>query len=185
MAGQNSAVLISIRPEWCRLIESGKKRIEVRKTRPSIPTPFRCFIYETKTVYVSKSRQNDLLVPVQWKSGMVIGEFTCDEIIDFWPGYAKGDDCLTFEEQEAYLGERGHGYGWHISDLLIYPKPRRLDSFLVKCRGTGNEQDPMCVSCPHLIFDNDGPMPYHRFCDTGRRTPLRKAPQSWCYFYGR
>lgn len=30
------AVLISIQPKWCELIASGKKTIEVRKTRPKI-----------------------------------------------------------------------------------------------------------------------------------------------------
>ena len=43
------AVLISIQPKWCELIASGKKTIEVRKTRPKIETPFRCYIYMTAT----------------------------------------------------------------------------------------------------------------------------------------
>ena len=30
------AVLISIQPKWCELIASGKKTIEVRKTRPKM-----------------------------------------------------------------------------------------------------------------------------------------------------
>ena len=42
------AVLISIRPEWVEKIVSGKKTIEVRKTKPSIPTPFKVYIYCTK-----------------------------------------------------------------------------------------------------------------------------------------
>lgn len=42
------SVLISIRPKWCGLIASGRKLIEVRKTRPKIETPFKCYIYETK-----------------------------------------------------------------------------------------------------------------------------------------
>lgn len=42
------SVLISIRPKWCELIASGKKTIEVRKTAPKLPTPFKCYIYETK-----------------------------------------------------------------------------------------------------------------------------------------
>lgn len=33
------AVLLSIQPKWCGLIASGKKTIEVRKTRPKIETP--------------------------------------------------------------------------------------------------------------------------------------------------
>ena len=42
------AIMISIHPKWCELIASGKKTVEVRKTRPKIETPFKCYIYETK-----------------------------------------------------------------------------------------------------------------------------------------
>ena len=44
----SKAVLISIRPKWCELIASGKKTIEIRKTRPKIETPFKCYIYCTR-----------------------------------------------------------------------------------------------------------------------------------------
>lgn len=40
-------VLISIRPEWCELIVKGRKTFEVRKTKPKLDTPFKCYIYET------------------------------------------------------------------------------------------------------------------------------------------
>lgn len=42
------AVLISIQPGWCELIASGKKTVEVRKTMPLLPAPFKAYIYETK-----------------------------------------------------------------------------------------------------------------------------------------
>ena len=45
------AVLISIRPEWCAKIASGEKTIEVRKTRPKLETPFKCYIYCTLPRY--------------------------------------------------------------------------------------------------------------------------------------
>ena len=43
----SKAVLISIRPQWCEKIASGEKTIEVRKTRPKLKTPFKCYIYCT------------------------------------------------------------------------------------------------------------------------------------------
>ena len=43
----NKAVLISIQPKWCELIASGRKTIEVRKTKPKILTPFKVYIYCT------------------------------------------------------------------------------------------------------------------------------------------
>ena len=41
------SVLISIRPEWCQKIASGEKTIEVRKKRPKLAPPFKCYIYCT------------------------------------------------------------------------------------------------------------------------------------------
>ena len=39
------AVLLSIRPEWAGKIASGEKTVEIRKNRPKLTTPFRCYIY--------------------------------------------------------------------------------------------------------------------------------------------
>ena len=41
------SVLISINPTWCEKIVGGEKTIEVRKTRPKMTTPFKCYIYCT------------------------------------------------------------------------------------------------------------------------------------------
>lgn len=41
----SKAVLISIRPKWCEKIISGEKTIEVRKTRPKMDTPFKCYFH--------------------------------------------------------------------------------------------------------------------------------------------
>lgn len=41
------SILISIQPKWCELIANGKKTIEVRKTKPKLETPFKCYIYCT------------------------------------------------------------------------------------------------------------------------------------------
>lgn len=42
------SVLISIQPKWVEKIAKGEKTIEVRKSRPKIETPFKCYIYCTK-----------------------------------------------------------------------------------------------------------------------------------------
>lgn len=95
------AVLLSIQPRWCGLIASGKKTIEVRKTRPKIETPFKCYIYQSKSkdtlIYVMKDGDNDYGTiyhgkPVFIKTlspysngneQKVIGEFTCDSISEY------------------------------------------------------------------------------------------------------
>ena len=45
----SKAVLISIRPGWCQKIMTGQKTVEVRKTRPKMDTPFKCYIYCTQS----------------------------------------------------------------------------------------------------------------------------------------
>lgn len=42
------SILLSIRPRYCELIASGKKKVELRKNEPKIKTPFKCYIYCTK-----------------------------------------------------------------------------------------------------------------------------------------
>lgn len=147
------AVMISIQPKRCELIASGQKTIEIRKTAPKLDTPFKCYIYCTKDKYqhlydlrpytngeisLSLTQHNKTsLVPQNYWNGKVIGEFVCDEVITLWAGYAgeHGDCCLTYDEMENYLGveENGitnkKGYGWHISDLVIYDKPKELSEF--------------------------------------------------------
>ena len=40
-------VLISIRPEWCGKIFTGRKNLEFRKAVPNIQFPFKCYVYCT------------------------------------------------------------------------------------------------------------------------------------------
>lgn len=108
------AVLISIRPKWCEKIISGEKAIEVRKTRPKLNPPFKCYIYKCG-------------------NGKVIGEFLCDEIINInGAGRIQSDaarpTCLKPAELHQYLGAV-IGFGWDISDLRIYDHPRDLWEF--------------------------------------------------------
>lgn len=81
------AVLISIHPQWCEKIFSGEKTIEIRKTKPNLSTPFKCYVYETKGRMTLKEK-----APAPWDgdemvnfyihegSGKIIGEFICDKI---------------------------------------------------------------------------------------------------------
>lgn len=115
--------MLSIRPKWCEKIASSEKTIEVRKTRPKMETPFKCYIYCT---------QGGVALGAWGKHGKVIGEFTCDRIYELAPINHAPDDvekqaCLTREEIVNYL--KGTGYGWHISGLRIYDEPRELSEF--------------------------------------------------------
>ncbi len=49
----SKAALISIRPKWVEKIANGEKTIEVRKTRPKLETPFKCYIYCTQDKHLA------------------------------------------------------------------------------------------------------------------------------------
>ena len=137
----SKAVLISIRPEWVKKILDGEKTLEVRKNRPNMETPFKCYIYCT----------NSGVAMGMWeKHGKVVGEFVCDKItclayVGFTglpeirlaamkDGYMIDDSFdfsksfLTTPQIEKYLGGKD-GYAWHISNLKVYDTPKQLCEF--------------------------------------------------------
>ena len=130
------AVLMSIQPKWCELIANGKKTVEVRKTKPKLETPFKVYIYCTKgeTIYLPRDIFGNNAL-----NGKVIGEFVCDKVEQghiLWVKeqteyYDKVDEKtqLTYRQMLDYLGEKGIGCFWHISDLVIYDKPKELIEF--------------------------------------------------------
>lgn len=160
------AVLISIRPKWCEKIACDDKTIEVRKSRPKMDTPFKCYIYQTG-------------------KGGVIGEFVCDNILErivqvgtnckapkyclcdwnlnFTPiDWLLSDACLTKDELEQYL-DGSDGYGWHITDLRIYDAPRELSEF-----------KPPFEKCADKVCDEF-------LCASCEYGSIKRPPQSWCY----
>ena len=167
------SVLISIQPKWCELIASGKKTIEVRKTRPKIETPFKCYIYCTHGGGI----KGDVLLKDGHISkvvcGMVIGEFICDDLLaieNLKSSFRVKEDeegegrlthmaatasCMLFSDMKAYLGDKD-GWGWGISELKIYDKPKELSEFSY-----------------WLGFISDGATDNHGH--------LKRPPQSWCY----
>ena len=46
------AILLSIKPQYCELIVSIQKKIEVRKSEPKIKPPFKCYIYQTNHKWI-------------------------------------------------------------------------------------------------------------------------------------
>lgn len=82
------SVLISIQPQWCELIASGKKTIEVRKSAPK-KVPFKAYIYQTKKRITLKTFKEDCSNGIIHNAkllkahGKVIGEFICDKVDRF------------------------------------------------------------------------------------------------------
>ena len=165
------SVLISIQPKWCELIASGEKTIEVRKSRPKIETPFKCYIYCT----YGQENENYML----GKRGKVIGDFVCDRIVIFEKSelgikikdfFALAKSCVKVKEMREYIGENKIAYGWHISDLKIYDKPKKLGEFRKPCP----YGDLPCSICPSCDKDeNDSLIQCFN--------TVSRPPKSWCY----
>lgn len=192
----SKAVMLSIRPKWCEKIISGEKTVEVRKTRPKLETPFKCYIYctvgragyDALWILDAPTREEYSFIAVSAYlenpkgankgNSKVIGEFTCDRIfpinvfdnggIQNWLFEHMERSCLTYEELADYIGNGKTGYGWHISDLLIYDQPRELTDFRRIC-----PNDLCCEACA-MYSNNSG------ICNNEALT-LRRPPQSWCY----
>ncbi len=170
------SVLISIQPKWVEKIASGKKTIEVRKSRPKLETPFKCYIYCT----IGNGSKGDFLVPSGIQCGKVIGEFVCDNITALYNvattswnllygnvhNHAKnlvGKACLTEKEIHDYAKGKDC-YAWHISDLKIYDKPKELSEFFYACK------QPKGTDCSKCVDNREN------HCKS-----ITRQPQSWCY----
>lgn len=195
----NKAVLMSIQPKWCELIASGKKTIEVRKTRPKLDVPFKVYIYCTKGKLALLRDDGDAEEKYKYEvweyaefhqsfgkkilGGKVIGEFVCDEIIclgnistDPWC-HLLGDVHERYKRlvnEQAYLTESellayGGKYAWHISNLIIHDKPKELAEF---------------IKLGALSYDDwlygiyNGTECYENYL---MQFKLKRPPQSWCY----
>lgn len=160
------SVLISIQPKWCELIASGQKTVEVRKTRPKLETPFKVYIYCTQGLFKDLGVIGNEMYQKRMK---VIGEFVCDKIVEFENSIydealreTVARSCVPMYDLLVYLGKQDYGFGWHISDLVIYDQPKELSEF--------------CSYDARIrVGENFYPMPTHE---------ITRPPQSWCYVKG-
>ena len=206
------SVLLSTRPKWCEKIcheigtdKNGKpiyeKSIEVRKTKPSIPTPFKVLLYCTSSnvhdCLLVGGQSVSLTYAINYKSaipvgceignGKVIGEFVCDKVYEAIPDYnPKLQKFFNYDfyddngyrlndcltDREKQLYCKGKTlYGWHISDLKIYDTPKELSEFFAKCRIS----DKKCRLCNNCFEREDS---YGRYYAVKK---LTRPPQSWMY----
>lgn len=186
------SILQSIKPQYCELIASGKKTIEVRKTRPKLDVPFKVYIYCTKDKLLTKSHNNGNIYLSENKyksalekagnvtlSGKVIGEYVCNNIEPKYCAngiatYYENEQgtCLSDAELQMYADGVKPLYFWHISDLKIYDKPKELSEFHKPCINPGMK---ICELCEFADFENTDVL-FPRCINV-----LIHPPQSWCY----
>lgn len=165
------SVLISIRPEWCEKIANKVKSLEIRKTVPKLKPPFKVYIYCTSGPPYLNSHNGYVYLEERDVLGYrgqglykrlnpgVIGEFVCDAIISHCEmanaDIAERQGCIKREDLLAYANG-GELFGWHISDLVIYEKPKKINKFV-----SASILNTNCFG-QHLKL-------------------LDRPPQSWCY----
>ena len=120
-------------------------------------------------------------------NGKVIGEFVCEQIEKIGVAFRGGDgplvarggnevwkdgmleymSCLSTDDICRYIGGvGGTGYGWHISNLVIYDTPKPLSDFCGICGKT------VCSEkCKHYLKE----------CGQFGTHELIRPPQAWCY----
>lgn len=167
------SVLISIQPKWCEKIAARWKTLELRKSKPNIPVPFKCYIYQTRHRWAFKILRSlklyDQANKLESGAGKVIGEFVCDHIL----GHCEMANA-DIAEQQSYVRRKDiyrysggkEVFGWHISDLVIYDEPKPLGPF-IRCPYPWD-----CSACDYF----DG---LDMVCNKPKR-----PPQSWCYVEG-
>ena len=187
------SILISIQPYWVFLIIAKamgwniekEKTVEVRKNYPKAND-----WNKTVKMYCSKDKKSFAMIPkgyqplMQQFLGKVIGEFVCNKI-DYWQNHYKTDvmhiadmsslSCVSIDDLLDYLGHYvdmngvdKRLYAWHISDIVIYDKPKELSEFRKICIN-----ELYCESCAM----------YNNFYDScgNKALRLKRPPQSWCY----
>ena len=127
-------------------------------------------------------------------NGKVIGEFVCNKIDKYSEAViacakfeVNGADveeklrynagaCLTTEEMFAYSNGKPL-YGWNVSSVIIYDKPKELGEFRRKCKQYGAD-NPLCDDC--IYFDCCRGVDYDESdCVVDGSIPIKRPPQSW------
>lgn len=179
---RKKSVLIAIQPYWVFLIIAKtmgwnveeEKTVEVRKNFPKDEN-----WDKTVKIYCSKDKKSFNRIPKEYQPeikkllGKVVGEFVCYEITEYpYETFNDGEHLMPYGELEKtcldgwklynYLGTK-NGFGWHISNLVVYNEPKGLCDFRLYY-GTA-------------YFDKEigYPMPTHE---------IKRPPQSWYYIEG-
>lgn len=202
------AVLISIRPEWVEEIAGGQKTVEVRRTRPKLEPPFKCYIYCTKDKKDSdrlwvlreqvRKEYNGLTAACAHLraqpdlhsvgNGYVVGEFTCDNIATYNYDYCPHPEIgMDYDCGDSW---------WEIDDEDLKSACLAEEEF--RYYAFGREEMYGWHIYDLKIYDTPKPLsafkglckidvgcgecPYYNYtkmeCD-GRT--IKRPPQSWCY----
>lgn len=112
------SVILSMYPQFWKMIATGIKTIELRTTKPKCKTPFKVYVYVTGGIGI-------------------VGEFMCNDVQEI----NSMKDCLKYEKQSSVsassifsysnCGKRKI-YAWSISDVKAYQNIINISEFGLK-----------------------------------------------------
>lgn len=198
----SKAVMLSIRPKWAEKIANGEKTIEVRKTRPKMDTPFKCYIYCTRDKHLAFMQNQtgtnlitcmdvDAAIPVGGAigNGKVIGEFTCEWLQSFDSAYsewayavAPSGSVMPMHETKALELCQKDGC-LSDDDVLSYFGDEDWKAYF------WHISDLRIYDAPRELSEFERPYECNE-CDAKwasecnachEEGKIKRAPQSWCY----
>lgn len=177
------AILLSASPKQCSGTLNGYISILVRKTRPKMETPFKCYLYCTKPNTTDPHEYLEIHTDdkIHKANGKVVAEFICSRILPIKVECSDVDSAvadnefpytgMTDKEIMEYLGNGKYGYGWCVTDLIVYDKPKELSEFMKHDQCTYFHKNDKSCSFPYRCKNK-------WLCDSEF---LTRPPQSWCY----
>ena len=159
------SVMLSIKPKWLDKIANGEKTIEVRKSRPKIETPFKCYIYCTKQRMTKVLCMYSYLHINEPKASLRYGEriTTWGNIGDVIVNRTTPYEYVSYGLQGIVIGdfvcdkiEEFHEYELSPSKKFYEFEKARLDLFLKES----------CLS-------------YNEVCDYRKNLPYYKPLYGW------
>lgn len=163
-------ILVSIKPYYYYLIAEEKKKIEVRKSAlKNIPQDI--------AFYMSKDEKSFAKIPKEFQEkyrkhfGKIGMRVVCDKVYEYTFSHYEAEYRVTHVEQEAMClnqleliryGKGNRLYGWRISNLKIYDKPKEVSEFC----------------CHDNTYDNAFGWAFE---DRAKSAPLTRPPQSYMF----
>ena len=97
-------VILTIKPRHLKNILLGRKKIELRKSRPQF-TPFLVLMCESGS------------------GGQIKGQFWCEKINTIWPGFGTesiaDEACISNEDLQMYANGKML-YAWRVGEVIDY-----------------------------------------------------------------
>jgi predicted transcriptional regulator len=109
-----SAMLLSIKPKYVKVIFEGRKSYEFRKSKPKKDVD--------QIIFYASSPQKE-----------VVGEAIIEEILEGTPKeiweIAKSASGITKRDFLAYYKGKEKAFAYKLKDVVIYNVPRKLSSY--------------------------------------------------------